>query len=146
MRVQYRCVAGGISGFSLIELMIAISIIALGASFAAQSLFHAEHHHSTALVTQRHLQERNTAARYIHAAFEQEQLSIDADSYQLTDPDLPEDIAVNTLLIWPVAGQVSRYQNSTPNCVLSSDADTDAAQIEFITDCLRTSGTALYII
>lgn len=144
MRVQYRCVAGGISGFSLIELMIAISIIALGASFAAQSLFHAEHHHSTALITQRHLQERNTAARYIHAAFEQEQLSIDADSYQLTDPDLPEDIAVNTLLIWPVAGQVSRYQNSTPNCVLSSDADTDAAQIEFITDCLSSdNGSAV---
>ncbi len=124
------------SGFSLLETLIAISLITLAASFTVQTIFFSDTTQNTAQISQRSWSEMASLAAHIKKAFAQDSLVFDNDTHQLIDSTLPDFIASDSLLIWPILGTSSRYQDNQAACVLAQDAEIDPPQITFTTNCL----------
>ena len=126
------------NGFSLLETVIAISLITLAASVTIQTIYISDTTQINATIAQRDWAEMTNLSAYIHKAFNEDRLVIDNITFQLVDTDLPDFIPAESLEIRPIAGTQTRYLDNQPACVLTENATLSPAEIAFTTDCLST--------
>ena len=126
------------NGFSLLETVIAISLITLAASVTIQTIYISDTTQINATIAQRDWAEMTNLSAYIHKAFNEDRLVIDNITFQLVDTALPDFISAESLEIRPIAGTQTRYLDNQPACILTDNATLSPAEIAFTTDCLST--------
>ena len=133
--MAHRTFLKSVSGVTLVELMVALSLMALAATAAFQVMTLAE----TTLFKSRaeltNQQREEAVGSYIYEDFLADNVTImAADNYSNTGA-LPTDLAATTMTIVPVFGVGSRYDNASPTCSLTTATDVAAGTFSFAADC-----------
>ena len=120
------------------EMMVALSLVMIGAIFALQTLFDAD---SRILISRTALKDRlhdDSLASHIDSAFITDTLIISDNTGVLDNDNISSLIDQTALQIAPIISQRSRYLDNRPACRLTSSAQTSPPAISFATDCITT--------
>jgi len=133
--VNYQQIAR-LSGFSLLETLIAVSLLAFVASIAVHMMITTQDSASQSQIHARNTLKRDSLAGYVGYHFRADTLTADEGISDISLSGLPDDLDQDMLQILSVMGSHPRYQNGSARCRLAQDATASPASISFAADCV----------
>ena len=127
------------SGVSLVELLIALTVISVAAVGVFSSLGHVESSLFKSRISLTEREHDETMSSYVYDAFLDGKLTDTSNTQIYTSTDLPADLSSgDNHVVSNIIGLEERYNGLTPKCALTADADVANSQIQFTAGCIKT--------